>query len=283
VRRLPPPAAPEALPDLGEGFPAEARRAIEAGEHALIDLRENTAHSWYLVGGACFMLRNVALNRSGANQPAGKRYNRIYAVLTSSWPELGKLDKATRSHAIWLFEHYDAVKAWLATLPQNQRDQWVYPGTVRRHFEKRHPQLMSDREPRARPPRLRCKHEWNKQMLGERSREDLEKLVGELAKQVADRDRHILELEDIIEQKDREMVQLRQDLAWETTARKQLEPTATPPAAATVVRPDGEDVEVVHALSRASQEIGAANEARRPGLSGLGAARRAPDEETQRG
>jgi hypothetical protein len=54
----------------------------------------------------------IALSRSGANSPAGGRYNRVYATLAYAWPQLAKLDKSVRSHAIWLFENYDLVKAY---------------------------------------------------------------------------------------------------------------------------------------------------------------------------
>jgi hypothetical protein len=38
-------------PDLGEGFPDITRRAIEAGERALTNLRENTVQRWISTAG----------------------------------------------------------------------------------------------------------------------------------------------------------------------------------------------------------------------------------------
>jgi hypothetical protein len=256
MKGLPPPEGDESpLPDLGEGFPPEVLQTLTAGEEALVDLRENTVHRWYLVGGACFLLRNVALSRSGANSPTGKRYNREYAILANNWPHLAKLDKGTRSHSIWLFQNWDAVQAWLATLPQNQRDEWTHPRTIRNHFEKRYPHLMRDKPTAFKPRPPRTKRGWNRQPLGERTREDLEALVAGLEDTLSDRDREIAELNAAIEEKDREIRQLREDLAWERARNRQLAAIVTPPAAATVVRPDGEVAEIVHAVTRASQEI----------------------------
>ena len=219
------------LPDLGEGFPAEARAAIEAGEAALGDLRQNTFHRWYLVGGACFMLRNVALNRSGANAPAGKRYNQVYATLVHLWPELAKLDKSARAHSIWLFSNSQAVESWLATLPRNQRDRWTHPRTIRNHFEKRFPPLMPELSQGHKPRPAKRSRGRSELPLGDRSREDLEALIATLEDLLSDRDREIVDLNSLIEEKDREIQQLREDVAWERAAKKQLETVITPPLA----------------------------------------------------
>jgi hypothetical protein len=257
VRSLPPPAHdPGPLPDLGEGFDAVAREAIEIGEQALTDLRENSAARWISAGAAWKALQNVALHRSGSNSPSGQRYNRVYAILVYAWPQLAKVDKATRSHAIWLFDNRDNVLAWLATLTQNQRDQWTHPRTLRQHYEKRYPKMLPDKPPPPWRDRNRHHRAWKREKLGERSRDDLEALIGELGEQLADRERHIIELEELLTEKDREIARLRNDLACERATRMQLEAAATPAAApVTVVRPDGETAEIVHAVSRQSQEI----------------------------
>jgi len=61
-----------------------------------------------------------------------------------AWPQLAKVDKATRSNAIWLFDNSDNVLAWLATLSQKERDQWTHPEVIRRHYEKRYPKMLPD-------------------------------------------------------------------------------------------------------------------------------------------
>jgi hypothetical protein len=252
IKALPPP--PGAEVDLGEGFPSAARHVIEEGERALVDLRKNSVERWIAVGAALKTLRNAAMNRSGSNQPAGRRYNRVYTALVHAWPQLTKVDKRTRSHAIWLFEQSEIILAWLATVPQNQRDQWTHPTVVRRHFEKRHPSLVADPPTmrKLRPPRTR--KAWNRQSLGQRSREDLQAIIAELDTMLADRDREIADLNDLVEEQRRKIEQLTNDLAWERESRRQLEAVAAP-SSATVVRPNGETVEIVHAISRESQEV----------------------------
>jgi hypothetical protein len=243
------------VPDLGEGFPAVARQAIDEGERALRDLRENTVERWIAAGGAWKALQNVAMNRSRSNSPSGRRYNQIYAVLVNRWPELAKAHKGTRSDAIWLFENSDRVLPWLATLSQKERDQWTHPSTLRRHYEKRHPDLIPTKPAayKARPPRHA--REWQGQPLGERSREDLEALIRELDIIIEERDREIIEQATLLEEKNRAIKQLQNDLAWARSEIRQLEGVITPPMPATAVRPDGEAVEVVHAVARANQEV----------------------------
>jgi hypothetical protein len=80
-------------------------------------------------------------------------------------------------------------------------------------------------------------------------------MIGGLGDQLADCEREIAEKDVLLAAKDREIAQLRNDLAWERAARKQLESVAAPFAEATVVRPDGESAEIVHAVARESQEI----------------------------
>jgi hypothetical protein len=182
------------------------------------------------------------------------RYNQVYDVLVHAWPQLAKVDKDTRSNAIWLFESSEIVVAWLATLSQKERDQWNHPKTIRRHYENRHPHLLPAKASPPnwpRPPRQA--RSWNQQPLGERSREDLEAIIAEQDTLIADRDREILDKEVLLEEQNRRIAQLEQDLAWERQTRRQLEAVAAP-AAATVVRPDG-SVEIVHAVTRESQEV----------------------------
>jgi hypothetical protein len=242
--------------DLGEGFDPVARQAIEIGEQALTDLRKNTVARWISAGAAWRALQNVAMNRSGSNTPVGNRYNRVYGILVHAWPQLAKVDKATRSHAIWLFTHQDDVLAWLLTLSQKERDAWTHPSTLRRHYERRHPNLLPEKRAAYKPrPPIKRHQAWNRQSLRDRSREDLDMLIGELGEQLADRDREILEKDALIENLQRENAQLRDDLAWAHRRIRQLEGIVTPPVAATVVRPDGEAAEIVHAVTRASQEV----------------------------
>ena len=244
--------------DLGEGFPFEARQQIDEGERALTDQHDNNVQRWVYAGAAWFMLQNVAMYRSGSNVHAGQRYNRTYNILVTDWPQLAKIDPATRRNAIWLYEHSKPVLAWLATLPQRDRDRWTHPATLRRHYEKRHPQLFSPKAAatKQRPPRQSRAREARP--LGPRSYEDLEAVIAEQTVLIADREREITEKDALLAEQDRTIRQLQSDLAWERSRARQLEsvvtlsPDATP---ATVKRPDGATVEVMHATARASHEI----------------------------
>jgi hypothetical protein len=151
--------------------------------------------------------------------------------LVHAWPQLAKVDKATRSHAIWLYLNSEPVLAWLATLPQNQRDRWLNPQTIRKHYERRHPHRAPAKPAQRRRVNRHHHRDWNRAPLGERSREDLIEMVGEMGQQLVDRDQHIAELETLLEDKDREIARLKNDLEFETATRKQLERGIRPPMA----------------------------------------------------
>jgi len=78
-------------------------------------------------------------------------------------------------------------------------------------------------------------------------------MIGELGKQLDDRDFEITELYELLPEKDRRIAQLEIDLVWARAERRQQ--VSTMPNSATVIRPNGEAAEIMHAVSRASQEI----------------------------
>jgi uncharacterized coiled-coil protein SlyX len=81
-----------------------------------------------------------------------------------------------------------------------------------------------DAKPARRRPRIKTVlREWDRQRLGEISREDLEAIVGRLADQLADRDAEISALNDDLAERDREIARLKNELDWETAERRQLE------------------------------------------------------------
>jgi hypothetical protein len=116
------------------------------------------------------------------------------------------------------------------------------------------PELAAQQDPPQWQRRNRHHRAWNLAPLGERSREDLEALICDIGQLLADRDRHIAELEDQLAEKERKIAELQNDLAWARAQIRQLEGVAAP-SSATVVRPDGLSTEILHAVSRESQEI----------------------------
>jgi len=254
MKALPPPASGE--PDFGDGLPAVMHAVIARGEQALRQLRRDTVAGWIAAGAAWKTMQTIAMYKSNSNQPAGRRYAAAYHLLEQPWPQLTKIDRKTRMDAIWLFEQEDLVQTWLATLSQKERDQWGHPTTIRRHYEKRHPNMLPDKPPTCRERRPRHKRAWNRETLGTRSFQDLVSMLGEAGELIADRERYISELEALIEAERREKAQLRSDNAWLRAEIRQLEAAAAPSAGpVTVVRPDGGTAEIVHAISRESLEI----------------------------
>jgi hypothetical protein len=211
-------------PDLGEGIDGPALIVIERGEAGLADLRNNSIARWIAAGAAWKTLQLAAIYRSNSNRASGRRYSAVYGALVYRFPELARADKATRSNAIWLFERSergDPVMRWHQSLTQTERDNWVHPTTLRRHFERRFPSITAKparRRPLRKPPRA-----WNRQPLGEISREDLEAIVTQLADQLSERNAVIEDLNAVIREREEEILKLKGELAWEQIERQQLE------------------------------------------------------------
>jgi hypothetical protein len=121
-------------------------------------------------------------------------------MLVHPYPQLGKLDKAARADAIWLFEHGDVINAWLATLTQSERDRWTHPRSLRRQYQKRH--LVAADKPR-KPRFTRHVHQPVLRSLANLTREELEAHILRLEEQVGDRDREIIDLRSTTAQRGR--------------------------------------------------------------------------------
>jgi hypothetical protein len=211
-------------PDFGEGIDGPALIVIESGEAGLADLRNNLMARWIAAGAAWKTLQLIAIYRSNSNRASGRRYSAVYGALVYRFPELARADKATRSNAIWLFERSergDPVRRWYQCLTQTERDKWVHPTTLRRHFERRFPSITA-KPTRRRPPR-KPPREWNRPSLGEASRADLEALVAQLADQLLERNVEIEDLNAVIRERDEEILKLKGELAWEHIERQLLE------------------------------------------------------------
>ena len=114
------------------------RERIETGERALERI-DRTIHDWQATGEALVEMQSEAMRQSGANSPVGKGYNAAWAVLAAHLPKLADLDKATRSHAVWLAEHWYKVEPWYAELPPHVRRLINHPATVHRRYDRDHP------------------------------------------------------------------------------------------------------------------------------------------------
>jgi hypothetical protein len=110
-----------------EAAAADAR--IQKGEHWA---------DWRYLAVGFGQGRRWAMHRSGSNRPEGKHYARFFSEWMASRPWALRHDKPTRAALLWYDENSAAVEAWLATLAQNQREKWVHPHTIRKHYEAAH-------------------------------------------------------------------------------------------------------------------------------------------------
>jgi hypothetical protein len=225
-------AAPEGGldPDFDDSLSPVMRETIGRGETALRELRGRTLDSWVAAGAAWKALQLAAMYRSNSNAPAGRRYNVAYGILGHPWPELAKIDKTTRKDAIWLFEAEDEVRFWLAAFPQNKRDRWMHPTVIRRNYEKLRPVSLRD-PPQAYPPRPPRHTRKTPRRLVRRedlTREELLAHNEDLERNLADRDRTIIDQNEQLEVQRSRIAELENDKAWLQAENRQLKKIVTP-------------------------------------------------------
>lgn len=71
------------------------------------------------------------------NTTSNRAYRDAWASLAEHVP-LSGIDKAARSHAIWMVANWEVVSPWLATLPVNQRLDLNNPRSVHRKYDFTH-------------------------------------------------------------------------------------------------------------------------------------------------
>jgi hypothetical protein len=130
------------------------RERIEAGERAMEKIdRHETFHDWHAIGLSITEMQSEAMRQSFANKPVGKGYNAAWTMLAQRAPLLAKLDKATRSHAMWLAANWavselgPGVEEWHAKLPDHVRRLINHPATVHRRYDRDYPPAKDEPNP----------------------------------------------------------------------------------------------------------------------------------------
>lgn len=122
--------------DLEKALDDDQRAQLDAGNAALSQIRKMTITNWLAAGAAWLTLQRQAMYLSNSNQPAGRRYAEVYGLMEQPWKHLADADRMTRMSAIWLFENQAMVLPWYESLATRDRDRWLHPATIRRHFER---------------------------------------------------------------------------------------------------------------------------------------------------
>ena len=89
----------------------EDRAEIEAGEAAIGVLRRYESYErWREIGKALLILQIAA--QGNLPKPSGRTYSERYQTLGKHAPKLVDIDKAARSHAIWIEKNAAKVDQW---------------------------------------------------------------------------------------------------------------------------------------------------------------------------
>ena len=95
--------------------------------------RAESFDAWKRIGAALAIGKTHALKVSGASQAWGRNYSREF----SDWIKqhgFERMPAATRSVAVELHEHAEAITSWRNTLPERQRKRLVHPLSVTRRW-----------------------------------------------------------------------------------------------------------------------------------------------------
>jgi hypothetical protein len=129
------------------------------------------------------------MREADSAKPFGLAYTTKYGEIKEqhAWANDKRYDATTVHHCIWLYENQTAITKWRDGWSDKERQTWVHPATVHRHYVKHY----SVAKPKKDKPTLKEKIE-----LLEEERDEL-KLdaitvnlpMKELAKRIVDRDR----------------------------------------------------------------------------------------------
>ncbi len=124
------------VPDIWSTLTDEQRQKLELGNEAYRVLRRGeTIERWHQVGVGCQQLQQAAMDYARSNSISNRAYRDAWASLAEHVPDLRDIDKAARSHAIWMTENWEALSRWLAIQPVNIRLALNHPRSVRRKYE----------------------------------------------------------------------------------------------------------------------------------------------------
>jgi hypothetical protein len=119
---------------------AEARAAaakiktIRLGRDAWEAISKSASFDgWLKVGAALAVGKAHALRVTGANQAWGRSYSREFGEWIRKH-DFAAMPAATRSVAVELHEHAEAITSWRNTLPERQRKRLVHPLSVTRRW-----------------------------------------------------------------------------------------------------------------------------------------------------
>jgi hypothetical protein len=114
----------------------EARNEILEGALAARHIKQTEDYArWAQVGRALARLKIEAMHLAGANSPYGRHYTAMYRALADQVHDLIELDNASKAHAVWLAENFEAVERWRQTLATNVRIRLNHPTVVKRRYE----------------------------------------------------------------------------------------------------------------------------------------------------
>jgi hypothetical protein len=192
------------------------RAVCEKCEASLVQLKAATTQGfwhWLDVGAAKDRLEQLAMNLSGANQPAGKAYNIAFDGLIAHLPHLKKLhekDKGTVSRALWMHRNRAELEAWHGELEEHEQLRCNHPRVVKERFEHRHdPESddangQKDKKPKEKKPTAAdlqiaaLKREIDElKVLVMELEAELNRVSGELKDAIARRDDLVIECAEI--------------------------------------------------------------------------------------
>jgi hypothetical protein len=122
---------PSATLSAWDALHPDALQILRSAEEALrrID-RHETFHGWLEIARGVATQREAAMTIAGTDDVNAYAYRVAWREGMTRYPELAKLNKTERSHAVWLWDNHDGLEAWHRALKPNQARAFNHPSTI---------------------------------------------------------------------------------------------------------------------------------------------------------
>lgn len=136
---------------LQDGFDSAYQTQLEVkARDAVVNLAKGQQwEDWLTYGEYLASGRTACLLRAGTNEPVGLKYNRAMNEWLTERPWVCDVDKVSRSHAVWCFDHREELKKLRENIGVTQAQLKNHPTVMKRAYDKAQRESQKPAAPKA--------------------------------------------------------------------------------------------------------------------------------------